>query len=89
MKQRLRQWTHLLNRGLNLWSVLFAFFILGAALVGVNTVLMFRFAKGNMSELCHVAGEAYDSGGPGSLRIVMRGAAAGHGVRVHLIGAQG
>ena len=89
MKAWVARRTNALRRIFSLWVLLALFLCTGIGLVAVNAVLMFGLIRGHISEICSAARGAYEDGGAESLRLVLRGAEIGPGMRVHLVDSTG
>ena len=89
MKAWIAHRTDALHRIFSLWVLLALFLCASIGLVAVNAVLMFGLIRGHMSEVCSAARGSYEQGGPESLRLVLRGAEIGPGIRVHLLDSTG
>ena len=89
MKAWVARRTNALRRIFSLWVLLALFLCTGIGLVAVNAVLMFGLIRSHISEICSAARGAYENGGAESLRLVLRGAEIGPGMRVHLVDSTG
>lgn len=89
MKAWVARRTNALRRIFSLWVLLALFLCTGIGLVAVNAVLMFGLIRSHISEVCSAARGAYEDGGVESLRLVLRGAEIGPGMRVHLLDSAG
>jgi two-component system sensor histidine kinase CpxA len=89
MKAWIAHRTNTLRRIFSLWVLLALFLCASIGLVAVNAVLMFGLIRSHISEVCSAARGAYEQGGPEPLRLVLRGAEIGPGIRVHLLDSTG
>ena len=89
MKAWVARRTNALRRILSLWVLLALFLCTGIGLVAVNAVLMLGLIRSHISETGPAARGAYEDGGAEALRLVLRGAEIGPGMRVHLVDSTG
>jgi two-component system sensor histidine kinase CpxA len=89
MNGRFEHWAKRIRRAPSLWLLLVLFLCCGTGLVAVNSILMFGRFRGHLTEVCAAAYDAYERGGPDSLRSVLEGSSLGPGLRIHLLDSAG